>query len=94
MTAPLTIKLFGGLVIEKGDEPVTGLITQKAEVLLAYLACHPRLHSREVLATMLWDGRTQKQALSNLRTVLASLRRWPSPARRWLWTGSRRSGLT
>ena len=79
MTQPLTLKLFGGLVIEKGGEPVTGLVTQKAEVLLAYLACHPRPHSRELLATMLWDGRSQKQALSNLRTLLTSLRRHLRP---------------
>lgn len=79
MTKPLTLKLFGGLVIEKGGEPVTGLVTLKAEVLLAYLACHPRPHSRELLATMLWDGRSQKQALSNLRTLLTSLRRHLRP---------------
>jgi predicted ATPase len=79
MTQPLTIKLFGGLAIEKGGEPVTGLVTQKAEVLLAYLACNPRTHSRELLATMLWDDRTQKQGLSNLRTLLTSLRRHLRP---------------
>ncbi len=78
-TPLLTIKLLGGLVIEKGSARVTGLVTQKAEVLVAYLSCHPRAHRRDVLATMLWDNRTQKQALSNLRTLLTSLRRHLRP---------------
>lgn len=79
MEKALHIRLFGGLTIEVGEEPVSGLVTQKAEVLVAYLACQPRAHSREKLATMLWDDREQKQALSNLRTLLTSLRRHLKP---------------
>ncbi len=79
MSQLLTLKCLGGLSIEVDGRPVSSLVTQKAEVLVAYLACHPRPHSRELLATMLWDDRTQKQALSNLRTVLTSLRRHLKP---------------
>jgi DNA-binding SARP family transcriptional activator len=74
MSMELRINLLGGLTIEQDDRPVTGLITRKAEVLLAYLALERRPHAREMLATLLWDDRTQKQALSNLRTLLTSLR--------------------
>lgn len=79
MSQILTLKCLGGLTIEVDGRPVTGLVSQKAEVLLLYLSFHPRPHSRELLATMLWDDRTQKQALSNLRTVLTSLRRHLKP---------------
>lgn len=79
MSQLLALKCLGGLIIEIDGRPVTRLVSQKAEVLLVYLACHPRPHSRELLATMLWDDRTQKQALSNLRTLLTSLRRHLKP---------------
>ncbi len=79
MNQQLQIKLFGGLTIEIDGQPVTNLPTRKAEVLLAYLAIEKRPHSREVMATLLWDDRTQEQALSNLRTLLTSLRRHLKP---------------
>lgn len=70
-----TIQLFGGLAIKQGTQPIPKLISRKADVLLAYLAQERRIHSREALATLLWDDRSQKQALSNLRTLLTSLRK-------------------
>ena len=42
-------------------------------MLLAYLVLNPREHGREALATLLWDDREQKQALANLRSLLAQL---------------------
>jgi predicted ATPase/DNA-binding SARP family transcriptional activator len=71
----LTIKLLGGLAVEKDGSPLPKLISRKADVLLAYLAQEQRPHSRENIATLLWDDRSQKQALSNLRTLLSSLRK-------------------
>lgn len=75
MNRELRIKLLGGLTIEQDGRPVTGLVTRKAEVLVAYLVMERRPHAREMLATLLWDDRGQKQALSNLRTLLTSLRK-------------------
>lgn len=71
----LTIKLFDGLIIEKDGQPVEKTVSRKVTVLLAYLAYEARPQNRETLATLFWDDRTQKQALSNLRTVLTSLRK-------------------
>ena len=71
----LTIKLLGGLSVEKDGTPLPKLISRKADVLLAYIAQEQRPHSRESIATLLWDDRSQKQALSNLRTILSSLRK-------------------
>jgi DNA-binding SARP family transcriptional activator/Tfp pilus assembly protein PilF len=71
----LEISLLGGLQIYLDGEPLTGLASRKAEALLAYLVCEPRPHAREVLATLLWDDRSQKQALGNLRVLLSSLRK-------------------
>ncbi len=75
----LEISLLGGVVIKQGGSPVTGLASRKAEALLAYLACNPRPHPREILATFLWDDRSQKQALSNLRVLISSLRQHLNP---------------
>jgi predicted ATPase/DNA-binding SARP family transcriptional activator len=79
MGSGLVIRLLGGLTIEQDEEIVTGLVTRKAEVLLAYLAVERRPHGRENLATLFWDDRSQEQALSNLRTLLTSLRRHLEP---------------
>ncbi len=63
----MTIKLDGELV--------SGLPSRAAEALLIYLACHPHPLPRETLAELLWADRSQKQALTNLRTILAGLKR-------------------
>jgi WD40 repeat protein/DNA-binding SARP family transcriptional activator len=71
----LKIFTLGGVRILRGDDgPVSGLGNRKAEALLIYLARTRRAHPREVLAELLWDERSQSQALSNLRVVLTSLR--------------------
>jgi len=71
----LKITSFGGLSINIGDERVTGFASRKVEALLVYLACNRRVYAREVLADMLWEERTQSQALSNMRVALSSLRK-------------------
>ena len=71
----LEISLLGGLSIEENGQPVTGLASRKAEVLLAYLVCSGEAHARETLADLLWDERPHKQGLANLRAVLTSLRK-------------------
>ncbi len=69
------IHLLGDLIVTQDGQPIPKLISRKAELLLAYVAQEQRPHSREVLATLLWDERTQQQASANLRTVISSLRK-------------------
>jgi two-component SAPR family response regulator len=71
----LSIQLLGEVSILVGGQTLTGLPSRKAEALLIYLACTRRAVAREVLADLLWDDRSQDQALANLRTILTSLRR-------------------
>ncbi len=71
----LELHLFGGLSIQLDHQPVTGLVSRKADALVAYLACNPHVYPREVLADLFWDDRSQNQAMGNLRVVLNSLRR-------------------
>jgi DNA-binding SARP family transcriptional activator len=71
----LSIQLLGEVSILVGGQTLTGLPSRKAEALLVYLACTRRAVAREVLADLLWDDRSQDQALANLRTILTSLRR-------------------
>lgn len=75
MAERLNITLLGGIAITRGDKPVTGLGTRKAEALLVYLVMQQRPFSRELLADLLWDDRPQEQALANLRSLLSGLRR-------------------
>ncbi len=71
------LRLFtlGNLRFLRGDEPLDRFETRKADALLVYLACNRRIHPRELLADLLWDERSQVQAMSNLRVVLTSLRK-------------------
>jgi WD40 repeat protein/DNA-binding SARP family transcriptional activator len=73
MDTGLEIYTLGGVRILRGGEPVSGLSTRKAEALLIYLASTRRPQPREVLADLLWDERSQSQALGNLRGVLSNL---------------------
>lgn len=68
----LKIETLGSLHISLNDQPVA-FAARRAEVLLVYLLLTERAHEREPLATMLWDNRTQKRSLSNLRSLLAQL---------------------
>jgi len=71
----LEIFTFGGLQLRCGGKPIKGLASRKAEALLVYLAVTGTPQQREVLADLFWEGSTQSQAMSNLRTVLSSLRK-------------------
>jgi WD40 repeat protein/serine/threonine protein kinase/DNA-binding SARP family transcriptional activator len=75
MQAAMEIVTLGGLQISRGQIPVTNLGLRKAEALLVYLATTQKPQSREVLADLLWDDRSQRQSLTNLRVVLTSLRK-------------------
>lgn len=83
MTTPLQFRLLGGLHIAIPDKPALRFSARRAELLLAYLALNQREHSRETLATLLWDDRPHKQAMANLRALLAQL---PKAIRPYLQT--------
>jgi predicted ATPase len=75
MNKSLIIRLLGHVVIEVDGRPLSGLPSRAAEALLIYLVCHDQPVPRETLADLLWSERTQKQGLTNLRTILTGLRR-------------------
>lgn len=71
----LKIWSFGGLRLSLDERDLSPFVSRKADALLVYLAANPHPHSREALATLLWDDLPQSTALSYLRTVLASLQK-------------------
>ncbi|MCP4421306.1 MAG: hypothetical protein GY805_32245, partial [Chloroflexi bacterium] len=83
MTQQLQLRLLGGLHITLPNKPALRFSARRAELLLAYLALNRQEHSRETLATMLWDDRSHKQALANFRALLAQL---PKAIRPYLQT--------
>jgi predicted ATPase len=75
MAKRLVIRLLGQATLEIDGRPLSGLPSRAAKALLIYLVCHNRPLSRETLADLLWGERSQKQGLTNLRTILTGLRR-------------------
>lgn len=79
MDDKLEIRTLGGLSVHRGGRAVSGLASRKAEALLVYLASRPQAHSREALATLLWDNLPSSRALANLSVLLSSLRKQLAP---------------
>jgi DNA-binding SARP family transcriptional activator len=73
MESRLEIFTLGGVRILQSGQPVADLSNRKAIALLIYLASTRRPQPREVLADLLWDERTQSQALAYLRVALNAL---------------------
>ena len=73
MSEELRLRLLGGLAVTLGDTPVRGLVTTKAQALLAYLAVTGRSHPREALAALLWGDMPEEDARTSLRQVLSNL---------------------
>ncbi len=71
----LEVSSLGGFKITVGGKPVTSIGSRKTEALIVYLVSTQRAQSREVLGDLLWDDRSQRRALSNLRVVLTTLRK-------------------
>ena len=72
----LTIRLLGPLQVALDGQPVTGLASDKARALLAYLAVEShRPHRRESLAGLLWADYPQASARASLRSALLALRK-------------------
>lgn len=68
------VRLLGRRRLGTGTHPVQ-LQYRKGWALLAYLAVERRAHPRARLAAMFWPGLAPAAALTNLRQVLADLRR-------------------
>lgn len=77
MSETLKISTLGGLSIQLSGRPLIGFHSRKVEALIVYLACTREPQSREVLADLLWDERTQ--ATANLRVLLTDLRQFVAP---------------
>jgi DNA-binding SARP family transcriptional activator/tetratricopeptide (TPR) repeat protein len=74
--AYLALSFLGSFQVVLDGRPVTDFKSNKVRALLAYLAVEAdRPHRREALAGLLWPDWPDRDALSNLRYALASLRR-------------------
>jgi DNA-binding SARP family transcriptional activator len=74
------ISLLGGIRAERRHVSIDRFRTRKTAVLLAYLALHAgRLHSREMLATLLWPDAEPALGLKSLGVALSSLRKLLEP---------------
>jgi DNA-binding SARP family transcriptional activator len=70
----LEVRLFGTFELRAGGEPVT-LTSSRAQSLLALLALRPGTpQQRDRVAFLLWPSSTDRQARTNLRHVLHTLR--------------------
>ena len=67
----LSFRLLGHAELLLDGEPLRRFRSQKELALLIYLAHTGQAHRRDMIADLLWKSDTPKQALSNLRTVLA-----------------------
>ena len=73
----LDVRLLGSLQLKQdGQKSLTGFESNKVRALLAYLVVEAtRPHRRRHLAALLWPEISESKALTNLRHVLANLRR-------------------
>ena len=71
----LRLTLFGAPQISLGKSPLTRLITGKTQALFIYLAVTGTMHTRDMLASLLWGELSLPQARNNLRSRLSDLRR-------------------
>jgi DNA-binding SARP family transcriptional activator len=72
--AHLALALLGPFQATLDGQPAEGLNSNRLRALLAYLAVESgREHPREVLASLLWPERSDREALSALRYALSNL---------------------
>jgi DNA-binding SARP family transcriptional activator len=72
----LLIALFGSFQVTLDGRPVAGFTSKKSQALLTFLTVEAeRPHRREELAGLLWPDYPEPSARTNLRSVLADLRR-------------------
>src|SRR4051812_3867218 len=71
----LRVRLFGGLALAAGGQPLALPAGRPARELLAWLALHPGAHPRFELAMRFWPDVLESSARASLRTTLHELRR-------------------
>jgi DNA-binding SARP family transcriptional activator len=76
---PLSVRVLGGLQIERDGRPLQGFVSARARALLAYLAVTGQRHRREALADLLWGEWPETSARRSLRQVLFNLRQIIGP---------------
>ena len=69
----LSVSLFGPPQIKRGNEQIS-IQRRKDLALLIYLVVTSQPHSRDTLATLLWQDQSQADARSNLRKSLSRLK--------------------
>jgi len=73
--AKLRLTLLGGFEARTDSGLSLSIPRKKAQMLLAYLAMHPKQsHLRDKLATLLWDDSPAEQARLSLRQTLFAIR--------------------
>ena len=87
---PLRARLLGTMDLRVGGRQLPPLDSARAESLLAYLLLHrDAAQPRQRVAFLLWPDSTERQAHTNLRTVLHTLRRALPDADRLIDIGPR-----
>ncbi|MCB0213806.1 MAG: AAA family ATPase, partial [Anaerolineae bacterium] len=76
--APISLSLLGVPRLLVNAQPVR-LAYGKAEALLYYLAATSQVHSRAVLAALLWSQSSESQARNSLRNAVYTIRRGLKP---------------
>lgn len=77
MNGALQVVTLGGLSIQRQDVPRVKFHSRKTEALVVYLFSTRQPQSRDVLADLLWEDRSQASA--NLRVLLTDLRQFLAP---------------
>jgi predicted ATPase len=74
------LRVLGPLSLERpGAPPVERFRSRKTASLLAYLALHPRAHTRAALIEIFWPETPPTQGQQSLRSALVSLRQHLEP---------------
>src|SRR5689334_439521 len=72
--AKLQVRLFGRFHVQRNGQSLEGLDACKIQELFSYLLLHRKtLHSREMLASLLWEDCTTAQSKKYLRQALWQL---------------------
>ena len=76
MVGMLHIQLLDGFLLTADSSPLSGFHQPRMQSLLVYLLLHRhRPQSRQQIAFLFWPDTTEKQAHTNLRKLIHSLRR-------------------
>jgi len=75
MSELLKLTFLGAPRISLGDRALNKIITGKPLALLIYVATTQQVHTRDVVADLLWSEMDNVQALKNLRDVVTDLRK-------------------